>query len=83
MKHTPAPWSINNNASVWGKDPAKNTVCIAKLPPDAGLAARAANAKIIQIAPALLAMLQELLDSPNAKSNDLWDRARALVAKAA
>jgi hypothetical protein len=30
----------------------------------------------------LLAVLRELIDSPNAKSNDLWDRARAAVADA-
>jgi len=40
-----------------------------------------ANARLIAAAPDLLTSLRELVDSPNAKQNAAWDRARLAIAK--
>lgn len=76
--HTPGPWAV-----------AKSGVSV-----DAGRATRIrmeagadreelkANATLIAAAPDLLASLTELVNSPNWKSNAMWDRARAAIDKA-
>lgn len=41
-----------------------------------------ANAHLFKAAPDLLKSLRELVNSPNAKKNNMWDRARAAIARA-
>ena len=41
-----------------------------------------ANAALIAAAPELYGALDDLVNSPNAKQNALWDKARAALAKA-
>lgn len=41
-----------------------------------------ANARLIAAAPELLEVLSELVNSPNAKQNAMWDKARAAITRA-
>lgn len=83
-KHTPGEWARNIK-------PARKYNCIyaGRNTHVAYLAVEGktdeeieANCRLIVAAPDLLSVLSELVNGPNAKANALWDRARAVVAKA-
>lgn len=40
------------------------------------------SCRMHKLAPEMLAVLEALVNSPNAKQNELWDRARSVIEKA-
>lgn len=94
-KHTPAPWAIEGyrqnhkaggfwEAAIEGRNNGVAHIATVqgRHATEEAFQEVRANAMLIAAAPDLLAVLSELVESPNAKQNDLWDRARAIVAKA-
>jgi hypothetical protein len=90
-KHTPGPWTLDdfgpNSGNIYrGEIDAKNSR-IADLMDcfdNGGMTPEqwVANAHLIAAAPLMYEALSELVNSPNAKQNALWDKARAALTAA-
>ena len=79
--HTPGPWKVvsgwnDNEVMITGPN-GDERICTMD-----GNENNEANGNLIAAAPAMYETLKELLDSPNAKQNAMWDRARQAVAQA-
>lgn len=85
QQHTPAPWSINEwtQASSDIAIGATGTPLIARVPlRDVSINEQEANARLIAAAPELLEALKVLVENGGIGSEDMFDDARAAIAKA-
>lgn len=81
--HAPGPWRFEDAPGIGDE------VCFQVIRDSAGHHVSSTwggphlgNAKLIAAAPELLEALLALVDSPNAKENEMWDCARAAIKKA-
>lgn len=85
-KHTPGPWQYGPSSREIYVVASGSTIC--RVSPGMLASVRCPgrdeqemNAHLITQAPELYEVLRALVDSPNAKENALWDRARIALAK--
>lgn len=72
-EHTPGPWELEID-TVFIREGVKVQPTLYHLDTQ-GMA----DARLISKSPEMFAILTELVESPNAKQNELWDRAREVV----
>lgn len=90
IEHTPGPWTIEpadseyHDISIIGRGPVVSGTIAqlhSKWAHESQELEQQANARLIAAVPDMFASLTELVNSPNAKQNAMWDRARAAIAK--
>lgn len=86
MSHTKGPWTVDTKTpggAAWVRTVENNQPCHELALVDAGhlsISQNIANARLMALAPELISVLSDLVNSPNYKSNALWLRAVKLLA---